>query len=56
MESYLESIIKQFIYYRTLGEQTFHQVPDESLFWQPNAESNSIAMIVKHLHGNMLSR
>ena len=56
MESYLESIKKQFTYYRTLGEQTFEQIPDESLFWQPNSESNSMAMIVKHLHGNMLSR
>jgi len=56
MESYLPSIIKQFEYYQSLGEKTFAQVPDESLFWQPNAESNSMAMIVKHMHGNMLSR
>ena len=56
MESYLESIKKQFSYYQSLGEKTFNQVSDESLFWQPNEESNSIAMIVKHLHGNMLSR
>ena len=56
MESYLESIKKQFSYYRSLGEKTFDQVSDESLFWQPNEESNSISMIVKHLHGNMLSR
>ena len=32
------------------------QVPDEQLFWQYNEESNSLATIVKHLHGNMLSR
>jgi hypothetical protein len=39
-----------------LGEKTFSQVSDEALFWQYNEESNSIATIVKHLWGNMLSR
>ena len=56
MENYLDSIRKQFEYYQSLGEKTFNQVNDDQLFWQPNAESNSIAMVVKHLHGNMLSR
>lgn len=54
--SYLESVTKQFEYYRLLGEKTFAQLRDEDLFWQPNAESNSIATIVKHLWGNMRSR
>lgn len=54
--NYLESVIKQFEYYKLLGEKTFSQLPDEKLFWQFNEESNSIATIVKHLHGNMLSR
>ncbi len=53
---YLESIKKQFAYYRLLGEQTMSQLNDEQLFWQPNSASNSIAIIVQHLHGNMLSR
>ncbi len=53
---YLESVIKQFEYYKMLGEKTFEQVPDEKLFWQYNQDSNSIATIVKHLWGNMLSR
>jgi len=39
-----------------LGERTMEQVPDEKLFWQFNEESNSIATIVKHLWGNMMSR
>lgn len=52
----LENIKKQFEYYKTLGEKTFEQIPEGKLFWQPNEESNSIAMIVKHLNGNMLSR
>jgi hypothetical protein len=53
---YLSSTISQFEYYKMLGEKTFAQLPDEKLFWQFNEESNSIATIVKHLWGNMLSR
>ncbi len=52
----LNSIIKQFEYYKMLGDKTFSNIPDEMLFWQYNNESNSIAVIVKHLWGNMLSR
>ena len=54
--SYLESAIKQFMYYKMLGEKTFDQISEEQLFWQPSPDSNSIATIVKHLAGNMLSR
>ncbi|RSK45767.1 DUF1572 domain-containing protein [Hymenobacter perfusus] len=54
--AYLTSARKQFEYYKLLGDQTFAQLPDEALFWQPNPESNSVATIVKHLWGNMLSR
>jgi len=53
---YLDSIKKQFEYYKTLGEKTFAQLSDDELFWKYNEESNSIATIVKHLWGNMLSR
>jgi len=53
---YLSSVRKQFEYYKLLGNKTFAQLPDEALFWQYNAESNSIAVIVQHLWGNMLSR
>ena len=55
-QNYLESAIQQFNYYKRLGEKTFDQLSDEQLFWQYNAESNSVAMIVQHLNGNMLSR
>ncbi len=54
--TYLTSTQKQFLYYKSLGEKTFSQLSDEQLFWQFNPESNSIAMIVRHLWGNMLSR
>lgn len=56
MASYLESIKKQFLYYRTLGEKAMAQLQEEQLFWQYNEESNSIAILVNHLAGNMLSR
>ncbi|MGK0364364.1 MAG: putative pyridoxine 5'-phosphate oxidase superfamily flavin-nucleotide-binding protein [Saprospiraceae bacterium] len=47
---------KQFEYYKLLGNNTFSQLEEQDLFWQYNPESNSIAIIVKHLWGNMLSR
>jgi hypothetical protein len=53
---YLSSVRKQFAYYKMLAEKTFDQLTDEQLFWQYNGESNSIATIVKHMWGNMLSR
>ena len=53
---YLKSVISQFEYYKLLGDKTLAQLPDDALFWQYNAESNSIAILVKHLWGNMLSR
>ena len=46
-QNYLESAIQQFGYYKRLGEKTFDQLTDEHLFWQYNAGSNSIAMIVQ---------
>lgn len=56
MNDFLSSAKKQFQYYKDLGEKTFEQIPEEKLFWKCSEESNSIATIVKHLHGNMLSR
>ena len=54
--AYLASVRQQFAHQRSLGERTFAQLSDEQLFWQPNPESNSIAIIVKHMRGNMRSR
>lgn len=56
MNSYLQSIIKQFEYYKSLGDKTFEQLENKDIQWQYNKESNSIAIIVKHIVGNMLSR
>ena len=54
--SYIVSVRYQFTQYKTLAEKAIDQVPDDKIYWQYNPESNSIAMIVKHMAGNMLSR
>lgn len=56
MSSYLKSCIKQFEYYKSLGDKTFSKLTFEQLNYTPNKNSNSIVIIVKHLIGNMLSR
>src|ERR1700687_1972200 len=54
--SYLKDSIGLFRYYKKLGERAMEQCPDEGLFATLDAESNSIAVIVKHMAGNMRSR
>jgi hypothetical protein len=56
MEGYLSGVRKQFEYYRILGDKTMAQLSEEQLFYKVNDDANSIATIVKHLNGNMLSR
>lgn len=55
-ENYLESVTKQFTYYKQLGDKTFNQLSEDQLFLKPYDQANSIAIIVKHLWGNMQSR
>ena len=55
-EDFLRSANRQFLYYKTLGEKAIEQLEPEQLFISLNDDTNSIATIVKHLHGNMLSR
>jgi hypothetical protein len=54
--SYLKDSTGLFRYYKKLGERAMEQCPDEELFLTLDAESNSIAIIVKHMTGNMRSR
>lgn len=54
--SYLQSVIKQFTYYKKLGDGTFVQLTDDEIFKSSDSEVNSIAIIAKHMVGNMLSR
>jgi len=54
--SYLKDSADVLRYYKRLGERAMEQAPDPGLFATLDAESNSIAIIVKHMHGNMRSR
>ncbi len=56
MNSYLPSAIKQFEYHKSLGDKTIEQLSFEDLQNEIAKDTNSIAIIVKHLVGNMLSR
>ena len=53
---YLQSSIKQFAYYKSLGDKTFTKLNQVQMFEFISPESNSIAIVVKHLWVNMLSR
>lgn len=53
---YFKSVKKQFLYYKTLGEKAMEQLEEGQLFASVNDDTNSIAVIVKHLSGNMISR
>jgi Protein of unknown function (DUF1572) len=54
--AFLQSAIKRLTYYKELGDKTLAQLNDADLHFQPNEESNSIAIIIQHVAGNMLSR
>jgi uncharacterized damage-inducible protein DinB len=53
---FLNDSIKRFKYYKELGDKTFEQLSEADFFYQPSSESNSIAVTVQHMYGNMLSR
>jgi Protein of unknown function (DUF1572) len=54
--SYVKDSSEVFIYYRKLAERAMEQVSDEALYATSDSESNSIAIIVKHVGGNLRSR
>jgi len=53
---YLEDALAVFRQYKQLGENAIAQISDAELFATIDAEANSVAVIVKHLAGNMRSR
>jgi hypothetical protein len=53
---YLDSAIQRLLSYKRLGDSTFSQLQEPDFHYTPNAGSNSISVIIRHLHGNMLSR
>src|SRR3954469_9179681 len=54
--SYLEDSVELFRHYKKLGDRAIAQVGDDQLFAALDAEANSIAIMVKHMAGNMRSR
>jgi Protein of unknown function (DUF1572) len=55
-DSYLKDSLDLFRYYKSLGERAMNQSTDAALFQTLDAESNSMAIVVKHMAGNMRSR
>jgi hypothetical protein len=55
-QHYLEDALNTFRDYKKLGERAFAQLNEEDFFRTIDEESNSIAVIMKHLAGNMISR
>src|SRR3982750_1570363 len=54
--AYLANIAAVFRTYKALGEKAIAQTPDEALLTELDANSNSIAVVVKHVGGNLRSR
>ena len=55
-EDYLSNVQFEFQRYKTMGDKTFAQILDADIHWKFSDSDNSIAIIVKHMVGNMLSR
>jgi hypothetical protein len=53
---YLKTVRERFAEAKLTAEKAMAQVSEEQLYWAPGPESNSIAVIVKHMAGNMVSR
>ncbi|TMI61346.1 MAG: DUF1572 domain-containing protein [Bacteroidetes bacterium] len=53
---FINASAKRMRYYKELGEKTFEQLNDADFHFQPSSESNSIAVMIQHMVGNMLSR
>jgi hypothetical protein len=54
--TFLQTSIKRFAFYKDLGDRTFAQLQEGDFLFQPNEASNSIAVIIQHMSGNMISR
>ncbi len=55
-KEYLASVTKIFLQYKKIAEDAIAQLQPAQLFVQPNENSNSVAVVVKHMAGNMISR
>lgn len=55
-EEYLRITIEQFRHFKKRAEDGMQQLSEDELHWKPSGESNTIAILIKHLSGNMHSR
>jgi hypothetical protein len=55
-QNYLDSAKAEFLKLKAMGDKTFAQLAAEDFHYKPDAEANSIALIIQHLSGNMISR
>ncbi len=53
---YLNVIKKNFANYKSLGDNSFEQLDENEVLYKPDSGSNSIAILIQHLAGNMISR
>src|SRR5690625_7558654 len=53
---YLTIVMDRFKSVKGLGDKTIHQLSEDEIYWTYHTESNSVAIIVKHMSGNMVSR
>ena len=54
--NFIEDSLKRMLYYKSLADKTFEQLNENDFYYRPNEESNSIAIIIQHMYGNMMSR
>ena len=53
---FLNSSLKHLQYYKDLGNRSFNQLKDTDFYFTPDKFSNSIAAIIRHMSGKILSR
>jgi len=56
VRNYIDDALLEFRRYKKLSDNAIAQLSDEELFRVPDEESNSVAIIMKHMAGNMISR
>ena len=56
MIPFIEICLRRFKYYKQLADRSFAQLSDNDFYYQPDPVSNSLEIIIQHMHGNMMSR
>jgi hypothetical protein len=54
--TFITDLYTRYNYYKELGDKTIAQLTEAQIHFKPSAQSNSIAIIIQHLYGNMMSR